>query len=87
MPRFGSVQEESVSRVPQLTKLWMSARMDFSSMLWREIAPKGRGNIFGCGFDCGGSAGSRGAVCCANAGMATSRSATAAAIVVFLASR
>src|SRR5215472_9480362 len=55
-------------------------------MLWREIAPKGRGKIFGCGFACAGSAGSRGAVCCASAGMLAISSAIAAPFAAFLAS-
>jgi hypothetical protein len=62
----------------------MSARMDFSSMLWREIAPKGRGKVFSCDLACGGSAGSRGAVCCANAETAAISNITVAAFDIFL---
>ena len=85
IPRFGSVQEESVSRVPQPTKLWISPRIDFSSMLCRAIAPKGRGRNFTCGFPCGGSAGSR-AVCCAKAGTAAASNSTSADPLTFRAS-
>ncbi len=46
-PRFGSVHEESVSRVPQLTSSWINALMDFSSTDARAIAPAGRARIFG----------------------------------------
>src|SRR5260370_783842 len=42
MPRFASVQEERDRRVPQETSWSMRARMDFSSTLFREMAPAGR---------------------------------------------
>src|SRR2546429_3516482 len=67
IPRLGSLQEESVNRVPQLTKLWISVRIDFSSMLCRRIALAGRGKLFTWGLPGGGSAGSRGGACCAKA--------------------
>jgi len=70
-PRFGSVHEESVSRVPHFTSCAISARMDFSSTVARAILPVGRGKIFACGFTCAGSAGSRGLVFCASAAIPT----------------
>src|SRR6266481_1436295 len=68
MPRFSSVQDERDSRVPQATSWSMRARIDFSSTLCRAMAAAGRGNSFACGCPCCGSAGSRGADCCAKAG-------------------
>jgi len=70
MPRFESVQEESVSRVPQATSCLISARIDFSSTCARATPPAGRGNLLGCGLPCTGSAGSRGGVRCAATGIA-----------------
>src|SRR5690349_3458495 len=69
-PLFASVHVESVSRVPQATSFAISALIDFSSTLARMTFPLGRANIFGCGFPLAGSAGSRGAACCAPAGIA-----------------
>src|SRR6266849_10779588 len=68
MPRFASVQEERDSLVPQETSWSIRARIDFSSTLCRAMAAAGRSNTFGCGCPCCGSAGSRGADCCAKAG-------------------
>src|SRR5713226_3684318 len=68
MPRFASVQEERDRRVPQDTRWSISARIDFSSTLCRAMAAGGRGNNFGCGWPCCGSAGSCGADCGAKAG-------------------
>ena len=69
IPRFGSSHEESVSLVPHATSFPISARIDFSSTACRATRPAGRGKIFGCGFPLVGSAGSRGATCCAAAGI------------------
>src|ERR1700730_3792209 len=82
MPRFASVQEESERRVPQETSWSIRARMDFSSTLCRAMAPVGRGNSFGCGWFCCGSAGSRGADCCAKAGEKAIQKQTLAAKVL-----
>src|SRR5216684_1416224 len=68
IPRLASVQEERDSLVPQETSWSIRARIDFSSTLCRAIAAAGRGNNFGCGCPCCGSAGSREADCCAKAG-------------------
>ncbi|PYT78314.1 MAG: hypothetical protein DMG42_00945 [Acidobacteria bacterium] len=76
---MGSLQEESVNRVPQLTKLWISVRIDFSSMLCRRIALAGRGKLFTWGLPGGGSAGSRGGACCAKASPAANFSDRSAA--------
>src|SRR6266446_1868975 len=76
IPRFASVHEESVSRVPQATSLAISARIDFSSTDARRTLPVGRGKIFGCGRAFAGSAGSRGAARCAKKGVPISPSTT-----------
>src|SRR5229473_799762 len=76
IPRFASVQEESVSRVPHATSFAISARIDFSSTDVRKILPPGRGEIFGCGRAVAGSAGSRGTALCAKEGVPISPSAT-----------
>src|SRR6266446_3820563 len=76
IPRFASVHEESVSRVPQATSLAISARIDFSSTDARAIPPASRGKTFGCGFPFAGSAGSRGTARCAKEGALASPSTT-----------
>jgi hypothetical protein len=72
IPRFGSSHEESVNRVPHATSFPISARIDFSSTDARAMIPAGRAKIFGCGWPCAGSAGSRGTLRCAVAGLAAS---------------
>src|SRR5260370_9967642 len=73
IPRFESVHEESVSRVPHPTSFPISTLIDFSSTDARVNRPAGRANILGCGFPVAGSAGSCGARRCAAAGMAPAK--------------
>jgi hypothetical protein len=47
IPRFESVQEESVSLVPHATSFPISARIDFSSTACRATPPAGRASSFG----------------------------------------
>src|ERR1700674_227499 len=78
IPRFESVHEESVSLVPHATSCPISARIDFSSTVWRAIAPADRGKIFGWGIPCAGSAGSRDTGCCAEASIVPNKRMTRA---------
>src|SRR5712692_4582391 len=82
MPRFASVHEERDRRVPQETSWSMIARIDFSSTLGRAMAAAGRGNNFGCACPCCGSAGSRGADCCAKVGDTANHKQILAAMLV-----
>jgi len=85
IPCFASSHEESVSRVPHATSFPISARIDFSSTDARATLPAGRASIFGWGFPFAGSVGSRGATCCAIAGIVpTASSAKSAASTMLL---
>ncbi len=68
IPRFASVHDESVSRVPHPTSFPISAAIDFSSTDARATPPLGRAAKFGCTFACTGSAGSRASTRCAKVG-------------------
>jgi hypothetical protein len=66
-PRFGSSHDASVSRVPHCTNSAISVRMPFSSTDTRAIFPVGRANNRAGGVPVSGSAGSFGALVCADA--------------------